>query len=286
MAAQRPKTPGETMKKSLTAAVLSTCGLLFAAAIHGQAAPKAPAAKELPDWSGVWRREGSTVFDPSTVKPAGGVAGIAGVRMYPPLTPAWEEKYRRNVELVAADRFPDPLTNCGLPAGFPRLLNLPDVYEFVVRPEQTWILTENGPNIMRIYTDGRSHPAPADMWSTYTGDSVGHWEGDTLVFDTIGLKGEDGTILDRTGFVLSGEARITARIRKVDQDTLEAQMAIDDPVALTKTWNVVKRYKRLPAGTRVYDYACGENNRNPYTPAGQTLTLGPDGQPLDKHIEK
>ena len=57
------------------------------------------------------------------------------------------------------------------------------------RPEQTWIIGENGPNIIRVYTDGRKHPDADDLWPTYSGDSVGHWEGDTLVFDTISTKG-------------------------------------------------------------------------------------------------
>ena len=60
---------------------------------------------------------------------------------------------------------------------------------FAVTPQEVWIITENGPNITRIYTDGRAH-APADeRWPTYSGDSVGRWEGDALVFDTLALKG-------------------------------------------------------------------------------------------------
>ena len=97
------------------------------------------------------------------------------------------------------------------------MFNLPDPYEFVVRPDEVWILAENGPNVMRIYTDGRKHLP--DQWETYTGDSVGHWEGDTLVFTTIGLKGSrDGdSILDRTGLVLSDKAHATTRVKKIDQ---------------------------------------------------------------------
>ena len=74
-------------------------------------------------------------------------------------------------------------------------------------------------------------------------------------------------------------------MRKVDDNTLEAQIAIDDPKALTKTWNVTKRYRRLPAGTRVYDYGCAENNRNPISESGKTLTLGSDGKPIDRTLK-
>jgi hypothetical protein len=150
-----------------------------------------------------------------------------------------------------------------------------------VRPEQTWFIGENGPAILRIYTDGRGHPGPDDIWPTYTGDSVGHWEGDTLVFDTIAIKGEDGTILDRTGLTLSQQAHIVTRMRKVDDSTIEAQMVIEDPLALKAPWHVMKRYRKLPAGSRAYDYACAENNRNPISESGETLTLDGEGNVID-----
>ena len=183
---------------------------------------------------------------------------------------------------MKADHFPDPITACGIPVGFPRIFNAPDGYEFVVTPQQTWILTENGPNVLRIYTDGRQHPKPEDMWPTYTGDSVGRWEGDTLVFDTIGLKGEAGTIVDRTGIVLSDKAHGVTRLRKVAPDLIEAQITLDDPVAFTGPWRVTKRFRRIPGDVRILDYACAENNRNPVDPAtGKTLTLDTNGKPID-----
>ena len=155
--------------------------------------------------------------------------------------------------------------------------------EFVVRPEQVWVLTENGPNVLRIYTDGRKHLE--DQWATYTGDSVGHWEGDTLVFTTVALKGfrDKDVILDRTGLVLSDQSHATTRIRKIDPTTIQVQMTIEDPKALTKPWIVTKQFRKMPAGTRVYDYGCAENNRNPAdVETGKTLVLGPDGKPLNK----
>lgn len=260
------------------AAVSAVLALATPAGVAGAAA--LPEYSALPDWSGVWARIGTNVFDPATA--TGGGAGSPGARAYPPYNPAWEAKYLTNIEKVKADTFPDPLTYCGIPAGFPRLMSLPDMYEFVVRPEQTWILTENGPNTMRIHTDGRAHMSADERWLTYTGDSVGHWEGDTLVFSTVSFKGEGGTIIDRTGIVLSDEASVVTRIRKIDPETLEAHLVITDPVAFVKPWDVVRRYRKQQPGTRVFDYACAENNRNPVTPDGRTLTLGSDGVPIDK----
>jgi hypothetical protein len=248
----------------------------------------AAAEDSLPDWSGVWERvEGNGgIFDPSTVKPADGRAGDPGVRQYPPLTRTWEQKYQANLELIARDRLPDPISICGTPAGYPRLLALPDVYEFIVRPEQTWILTENGPNTMRIYTDGRAHPPRDELWPTYTGDSVGRWDGETLAFTTVSMIGGPATVLDRSGMVLSGEASVATRMFLTEQGLLRAELRIEDPLALTEPWFVVRHFRRLDRGARVYDYACAENNRNPVNETGQTLTLDTHGNVIDVDIEQ
>ena len=207
------------------------------------------------------------------------------MRQYPPLTAAWEAKYKVNLALAAKDRLPDPISRCGTPAGFPRLLALPDVYEFIVRPEESWIITENGPNVMRIYTDGRAHPPPEELWPTFTGDSVGHWEGQTLVFTTVSMIGEKNTVLDRSGLTLSDQATVATRMFKTDEGLLRAELTIEDPLALREPWQVTRHFRKLQAGTRVYDYACAENNRNPITDFGQTLTLDAEGNTIDIVID-
>lgn len=241
----------------------------------------------LPDWSGVWERfEGNGgMFDVATTMPSDGRAGSPGVRQHPPLTDAWERKYVETLAVVADGRLPDPISYCGTPAGYPRLLALPDVYEFIVRQETTWIITENGPNVMRIYTDGRHHAPPAERWPTFTGDSVGRWDGQTLRFSTVSMIGGEYTILDRSGLTLSDQARIETSMFLTDDGLLRAELIIEDPLALKEPWHVTRHFRKLPPGTRAYDYACNENNRNPITNSGQTLTLGPDGQPLDVVIE-
>lgn len=267
---------------------ISPASQRFLAALLCTATLSGQAQQNLPDWSGVWERyEGNGgMFDVATTTPADGRAGSPGVRQHPPLTDAWEKKYRSTLAVVADGRLPDPISRCGTPAGYPRLLALPDVYEFIVRPEQTWIITENGPNIMRIYTDGRTHAPAEERWPTFTGDSVGSWEGQTLVFSTVAMIGEKHTILDRSGLTLSDRASIETRMYETDKGLLRAELSIEDPVALSEPWRVVRHFRRLPAGTRVYDYACAENNRNPITESGQTLTLGPDGEIIDRVIEQ
>jgi len=262
----------------LTSALLLAPGLSF-----GQREQTtAPAYNTLPDWSGAWSMVGGTVFDRATQTGQGGAISV-GVRSYPPYNAEWEAIYKTHLDRRDKNVFPDTISNCGVPAGFPRHFNLPDLYEFVVRPEQVWVLAENGPNVMRIYTDGRKHLE--DQWETYTGDSVGHWEGDTLLFTTVALKGfrDKDVILDRTGLVLSDKSHATTRIRKVNPTTIEVQMTIEDPKALTKPWVVTKQFRKEPPGTRIYDYGCAENNRNPVdVKTGETLVLSPDGTPLNK----
>jgi hypothetical protein len=246
-------------------------------------APKVDAAKagaafaKLPDWTGIWRQEGNTIFDKATVEPKGAGAGTPGVRERPPYNAEWEAKYAANIQKVKDDTFYDPLTFCK-PAGMPRMLNLPDTMEWVLRPEQVWYLTENGMQVRRIYTDGRKHDYEI-LFPTYTGHAIGHWEGDTLVAETVMLR--DDTIIDRTGLIHSDKLTLQERIRRLDAETMEDTVTLTDPVAFTRPWVVVKRYKRLPAGSEIYDYGCAENNRNPVDVTGKTLTLGSDGKPID-----
>ena len=120
------------------------------------------------------------------------------------------------------------------------------------------------------------------MWATYTGNNVGHWEKDTLVFHSTALKGVGSTILGRNGLVMSDKLETTTRIRLAGKDRLLVTLVLVDPEALTRPWPVAFTYTRLPAGQHLYDYACAENNRNPITSDGRTLTLDPSGQVIDQ----
>ena len=239
-------------------------------------------AQELPDWSGVWELVGGTLFDRATAEPPDARAGDPGARERPPYNAEWEAKYLANIEKVAQDRFPDPITGCGVPVGFPRVMQVVDGYEFVVTPRQTWILTENGPNIVRIYTDGRDHPPEDELWNTYTGHSVGRWEGGTLKFDTVALNGVGKVILSRAGVVMSDKLTVKTSVHE-DPATrlLVFDLVLEDPVALTRPWPVRVTFERFPPGTNMWDYACAENNRNPVDENGWTQTLDTEGKVID-----
>jgi hypothetical protein len=74
-------------------------------------------------------------------------------------------------------------------------------------------------------------------------------------------------------------------MRKTSDTMMEASMTIEDAKALKAPWKATKQYRKLPAGTWAWDYGCAENNRNPISNSGKTLTLGPDGKPIDKKTE-
>ena len=266
------------MIRALLAAIFLVAG---APAACAQPAKQATKFSALPDWSGAWVRATGNFYESTPEQALQPAPPAASPRQHPPYTPKFEAIYQENLKRIAADRYPDPVSTCGTPIGYPRIFATPDAYEFIVRPEQTWILSENGPNIVRIYTDGRSHPPPDEMWLTYTGNNVGHWESDTLVFHSIGMKGVGSTTLGRAGVVMSDKLEVSTRIRRIEPDRLLVTMILTDPEALTRPWPVAFTFTRLPKDTFIYDYACAENNRNPVTAEGQTLTLDTEGKVID-----
>jgi hypothetical protein len=235
----------------------------------------------LPDWNGVWMGTG-TLFDqssvetnPNTNRSAGFSAlsprlGGSNARDFPPYRPDWETAYEEFLErVVRQGRFSDPLS-LGYPPGMLRNMNMPYGIQIVVRPEMVWIIHE-GPHVRYIYTDGRPFPPADELWPTFEGYSIGHWEGDTLVVETASIKG--GIPVDRTGLVFSDKLRVTERMRKISETVFENQMTIEDPIALTGPWNVRRVYnKREDEYPRMENVPVFENQRNPIV-NGVTTTL-------------
>ena len=228
---------------------------------------RARAFARLPDWSGIWTGTG-TLFDQS--RGALNPNTNPEARDYPPYKPEWEAAYTKFLkEVVRTGKFTDPLS-AAYPAGMPRMMTLPYGFQFVIGPEMVWVVHEH-PDVRYIYTDGRSLPPADELWPTFDGYSIGHWEGDTLVVQTVSMKGY--IPIDRTGLALSGQARLTERIRKTSETTLEDVMTIEDPVALTMPWNVVRRFvKRNENQPRMENVPDIDNQRNPIV-NGETLTV-------------
>ena len=267
----------------LWAAVLTACSSSPAVSqqkgITPFGVPQAERSKmiaALPNWSGLWNPVGGLIFDPSTADPKGNSAQQPGDREHPPYNAEWEAKYKAKLDHTLAGYFTDPITNC-LPHGMPRLMGgIPGPLEFVVTPEITYIIWEYGPQLRRIYTDGRDHLPLEERFDSWTGHSIGHWEGDTLVVDTVSMRGD--TPYDRTGAPHSDKVHLMERMRLADKDTFENDMTIEDPVAFTTLWHVNRHYRRLPSDTFVGDSVCTETQHSPIV-NGQTQFILPNDPP-------
>src|SRR5215472_1282586 len=232
------------------------------------AADRAKAFATLPDWTGIWMGVGTTLFEQKAGARVS--ANDPKARDFPPYKPDWERAYQTFLsEVVKPGKFSDPLSQ-GYPGGMMRMMSPARGLQFALRPEQAWIIYER-PDVRYIYTDGRPFPPKDELWPTFEGYSIGHWEGDTLVVETVSIKG--GIPIDRTGAALSDEAKVTERIRKLDAKTLENQITVEDPIAFTRPWKVTKRYvKRDEKYPRMENVSSLENQRNPVI-NGETKVL-------------
>jgi hypothetical protein len=238
---------------------------------HDEAVKKFAA---LPDWTGIWTGTG-TLFEQRGGR--GTPNGNPDARDFPPYRPEWEAAYVKFLnEVVKPGKFSDPLS-LGYPGGMIRMMSPARGLQFVLRPEQVWIVYER-PDVRYIYTDGRPFPPKDELWPTFEGYSIGHWEGDTLVIETRSIRG--GIPLDRTGACLSDEAGVVERIRKADERTLQSDITIDDPIALTGPWKVTRRYsKRREDYPRMENVSSLENQRNPVINGETKILLAGDSDP-------
>jgi hypothetical protein len=110
-----------------------------------------------------------------------------------------------------------------------------------------------------VFTDGRPHPPADELEPTFRGHSIGHWEGSTLVIDTVGIHPK--TILSRNGVIHSEKLHIIERLRMLSLNELELQITSDDTEAFTKPWTVTRHYVRSSPDTEIREYVCAENER-------------------------
>ena len=150
----------------------------------------------------------------------------------------------------------DASTQC-LPHGMPRLMESPYPIEIVQTAGRITFLHEVAHNVRRIWLN-RAHPNPPRP--TFLGDSIGRWEGDTLVVDTVGLN--DRTFIDDEGSSHSTQLHTIERYRKIDGGAkLELIMTVEDPVTLEHPYSYRRIYHWRP-DVRPQEYICEENNRN------------------------
>jgi len=245
------------MEKSVmkaTTAGLSALAMLLLAA--GGAAAAETSAKTTPNWTGIWTRVGSLNFDPT----------IPGAKWD---TPPYNAEYQKRFDDILASEakglpINDRSANCE-PPGIVRMMNMVYPMEILQTPGQVTIIAEWMGQIRRIFTDGRPHPDDPDP--TYNGHSIGHWEGDKLIVDTVGLIG--GGIIDDHGAPLGEKIHVMEKYWAEDPDTLKLEITVESPDALTRPMTAVKTFKRRK-DIQIMEYACQQNNRNPVGADGVT----------------
>jgi hypothetical protein len=262
--------------------LIAALAVVLPAAAQAPVFNRAPTAQswndlaKLPDLSGIWL--------PKALAPVGSIYLPAD--NLPAWTPAAAQRVAR---MVAADKAGHPeniFINC-LPEGMPSFILMTlNAVEFLVTPGRVTVLGEfDGNRLRRIYTDGRGHPDDPDL--TFDGHSIGHWDGDTLVVDTVGFLPQVYIPVGQAvGVPNNGDLHIVERIHLAGPDTLRDDMEIVAPKVLTTPW----KYSRIFTRQRdrsfdVVEASCRQGDFTAETDADgfavfRTLTREQGGAPV------
>ncbi len=233
--------------------IILACCTVLASAFTLPAQTK-PVSKKAPahggDLTGVWYPSSVNTFNFIWTDPQGQTLSAL------PLTPWGEEKWKGNHPIggaYTALTSNDPNFSC-LPPGVPNVYTHAYPVEFLQVNGRVIMFFEYGHFVRQIFTDGREHVK--DSNPTWMGDSIGKWDGDTLVVDSTGFN--DKTWLDVTGHPHSEDLHVVERMRRADHDTLMIDITIDDPQAYTKPIHAQRKYILKP-DWNIMEYICEDN---------------------------
>jgi len=267
------------MRNRLAASAVALAAALWLS--HGASAQNTPpsaatnaqAGKQTADLSGVWdygRGHGAgQSFSPSD--PNGTKAGSETDIPYQPWA---QEKTKSERTSTGPNRTfantTDPVLKYCDPYGYPRIYMGPAKIQFIQTPDAVYILYGYGPTWRLVWLN-RKHPDDIDP--TWGGDSIGWYEnGDTLVVDTVGFN--DKTWLDQVGHPHTEKLHLIERFRRVDHDTLQLDLTIDDLGAYTKPWPSQRIFTQSKAGFR-YFWVCSMSENNSFYGNREAPTIKP-----------
>jgi hypothetical protein len=189
---------------------------------------------------------------PRNLKPSFRVADLNNAILQP-----WAREHLRKVNerSLSGKVVAIPKERCW-PVGVPAFLLLPatPVY-FLQTPKQVSMIWMQNHQVRRVYLDVQHSPNVKPSWY---GESVGHYEGDTLVVDTIGIS--DKSYVDNYQTPHTGQLHVVERFHMIDDSkTLEVNVHVEDPGAFTSPWNAIQRYRRTNSGP-LSEIVCAENN--------------------------
>jgi hypothetical protein len=153
--------------------------------------------------------------------------------------------------------------------GYPMMMNGPAPMQFLITPEETLIVNMYR-EVRHIHTDGRALPAEEDRWATSWGESVGHWEGDTLIIQTTSVRSPPEFF--QLAPPLSENAVYVERLRRTAPDRIESEITIEDPTTLTAPWKTTVVYMRQGGIDRLVHDSFA-NDRSDLD--GATFTIAP-----------
>ena len=229
------------MKRLLFAALLAS----FSFAQQKFTPPTGPTPKMAdgkPDFSGVW----NPPYVPDMTKTAGNQTGVGEL----PFT-EWGLSQWKSYAAEEGD-----YTGACLPFGTVRSINSPMPVQFIQNKNYLSMGFEVMNWFQNVPIDGRPHRKGEPTWA---GDSVGHWDGDTLVIETTNFNGK--TRLDTVGHPHSDQLKVTQRFTRTDLGHIQHEITIDDPKTFTKPWKNTRTFLLRP-DWEIMEYSCEENNKS------------------------
>jgi hypothetical protein len=218
-----------------------------------------------PNWTGFWVPVGGLLdayHGPSGVE--GRPGGVAtNTAQLDPTMPEMKSPYKEEFEGLLArakngEQLPDKPAVC-FPPGMPKMMVMIYGMEVLQTPNVIALTSEYQAASRRIWMDLKDHPPADELEGTYTGHSIGHWEGDTLVVDTVGIR-PDVSYLRHIEMSHSDKTRIIERFHQTAPDTLVDDMTLMDPEVFVKPW--IKSYTyHYRSDLRIEEYVCLDNNR-------------------------
>ena len=237
---------------SVIAAALASLGLFAPASLEAQrnpavapsaapgSAPRLPSGK--PDLNGIWERP----YVPDMTRNGRDQQGFADLPFTPSGLADWKSYDAANGDY----------TGSCMPFGLTRSINSPYPLQIMQNDKYVALLFEQSTWFHVVPTDGRSHPQGDDLNPTWFGHSIGRWDGDTLVVDTVGFNGY--TRLDTVGHPHSASLHLVQTFRRTDAEHIAYTITIEDPKVYNKPWKN-ERIFTLSKGELI-EYSCEENN--------------------------
>lgn len=203
-----------------------------------------------PDLEGIWQAVNTAVWDIQDHSASNGVPAGYGVVVGSelPYRPAALLQRQQNYENRLRD---DPEANCRM-VGVPRITYMPHPFQILQTPDQIVMIYEWVHSIRNVHMTGEHPEGPIQWWM---GDSRGHWEGDTLVVDSVHFT--DQTWFDRSGNFHSESLHVVERYTRTGPDHMLYEATIEDPEVFTRPWQMrMPLYRRVDDSMRLLEYEC------------------------------